>query len=179
MVRRRVEIKKIDDNNKRQVTFTKRRQGLFKKANELCKKCDCQIAVMAVSKAGNLFAFGNPTFDATVQRYLDVKAAEAAAGVPETKADVLHQQQEEPESEEDSESTDLEEDKSLALRLAPPQEKKEEEKKVEEETALWDIPVDEMGLDELQKLNARMEEVKKRIADRANDIIRIGGSVKN
>ncbi|RZC77805.1 hypothetical protein C5167_001963 [Papaver somniferum] len=37
MGKRRIEIQKIEDRKKRNVSFTKRRQGLFKKAAELCR----------------------------------------------------------------------------------------------------------------------------------------------
>ncbi|CAI9099106.1 OLC1v1035877C1 [Oldenlandia corymbosa var. corymbosa] len=133
---------------------------------------------MAVSKAGNFFAFGYPNFDSVIQRYLDVKATEAAAGEssesPETSVTSVLQQ----ESHSDSESTDVDEDMiSLALSLAPPEVRKENRRKAEEDRALGDIHVEEMTLDELQKLNDRMEDLKKKIADRANDIR--FGSVKN
>ncbi|KAK9081861.1 hypothetical protein Syun_031795 [Stephania yunnanensis] len=36
MGRRKIEIKAIEDKNKRQVTFSKRRKGLFKKAEQIC-----------------------------------------------------------------------------------------------------------------------------------------------
>ena len=40
MTRRKIQIKKIDNTTARQVTFSKRRRGLFKKAFELYTLCD-------------------------------------------------------------------------------------------------------------------------------------------
>ncbi|XP_022728549.1 MADS-box protein CMB2-like [Durio zibethinus] len=37
--RQRIEIKKLEDKSKRQVTFSKRRRGLFNKAKELSTLC--------------------------------------------------------------------------------------------------------------------------------------------
>ncbi|CAI9762569.1 unnamed protein product [Fraxinus pennsylvanica] len=70
MVRRKVEIKAIENISKRHTTFTKRRQGLFKKAKDLCTKCEAEATVITVSKAGNIFAFGHPAVDPVVNRYL-------------------------------------------------------------------------------------------------------------
>nr|XP_023887393.1 MADS-box protein JOINTLESS-like [Quercus suber] len=46
MTRRRIQIKKIDNSTARQVTFSKRRRGLFKKAFELSTLCDAEIGLM-------------------------------------------------------------------------------------------------------------------------------------
>ncbi|PHU17068.1 Alpha-glucosidase [Capsicum chinense] len=49
MVRRKIEMKKIENSQYRDVTFTKRRQGLVKKANELAIFCDAQVATIVYS----------------------------------------------------------------------------------------------------------------------------------
>ncbi|KAG9133278.1 hypothetical protein Leryth_021800 [Lithospermum erythrorhizon] len=69
MVRRKLEIKKIEDESKRHVTFTKRRQGPFKKAKELCEKSGDEVAIVSFSLAGNMYAFGHPSVDSIVKRY--------------------------------------------------------------------------------------------------------------
>ena len=45
MTRRKIQIKKIDNATARQVTFSKRRRGLFKKAFELSTLCDAEIGL--------------------------------------------------------------------------------------------------------------------------------------
>ncbi|KAL8158809.1 hypothetical protein V2J09_000346 [Rumex salicifolius] len=59
MVRRKIEIKKIDSTGARQVTFSKRRRGLFKKAQELSTLCDAQIGLLVFSSTGKLFEFSS------------------------------------------------------------------------------------------------------------------------
>ncbi|KAI9079255.1 hypothetical protein K1719_038740 [Acacia pycnantha] len=49
MTRKRIEIKKIDHITARQVTFSKRRRGLFKKAKELATLCDAEIGLIVFS----------------------------------------------------------------------------------------------------------------------------------
>ncbi|KAL5151381.1 MADS-box protein JOINTLESS [Glycine soja] len=59
MVRRKIPIKKIDDVTARQVTFSKRKSGLFKKARELSLLCDAEIALIVFSPGGKLFDYGS------------------------------------------------------------------------------------------------------------------------
>ena len=46
MGRKKINIARISDERNRQVTFTKRKFGLMKKAYELSVLCDCEIAVI-------------------------------------------------------------------------------------------------------------------------------------
>ncbi|XP_031371675.1 agamous-like MADS-box protein AGL29 [Punica granatum] len=57
--RRRTEVKKIEDRIKREVTFSKRRRGLFGKASELAVLCGAEIAVITFSPQGKPYAFGS------------------------------------------------------------------------------------------------------------------------
>ncbi|XP_064981682.1 MADS-box protein SVP isoform X1 [Musa acuminata AAA Group] len=57
MVREKIQIKKIDNTAARQVTFSKRRRGLFKKAAELSVLCDADVALIVFSSTGKLFEF--------------------------------------------------------------------------------------------------------------------------
>ncbi|KAF7840708.1 agamous-like MADS-box protein AGL61 [Senna tora] len=49
--RKKIEIKEINKEANKQVTFSKRRAGLFKKACELCVLCNAQLAVIVFSPA--------------------------------------------------------------------------------------------------------------------------------
>ncbi|XP_068636956.1 agamous-like MADS-box protein AGL29 [Aristolochia californica] len=70
MGKRRTEIKEIQENDRRQVTFSKRRKGLFKKAAELSVLTGAQVAMFAFSPGGKIFTFGQPSVDAVVDAYL-------------------------------------------------------------------------------------------------------------
>jgi MADS-box transcription factor len=59
MGRGRVELKRIENKINRQVTFSKRRNGLLKKAHELSVLCDAEIAVIVFSSRGKLYHFGS------------------------------------------------------------------------------------------------------------------------
>ncbi|KNA07339.1 hypothetical protein SOVF_172860 [Spinacia oleracea] len=62
MVRQRIQIKKIDNVTARQVTFSKRRRGLIKKAHELSTLCDAEIGLIVFSSTGKLFEFSNSRY---------------------------------------------------------------------------------------------------------------------
>ncbi|CAN0929207.1 MADS-box protein J2 [Linum grandiflorum] len=64
MGRRKVEMKKIEDKSRRQVTFSKRRKGLLKKAREISILCDVQLALIVFSSRGRLFQFSSSGADA-------------------------------------------------------------------------------------------------------------------
>ncbi|CDP13359.1 unnamed protein product [Coffea canephora] len=77
MGRRKVEIKKIEDKNSRQVTFSKRRSGLMKKAKELSVLCDVDVAVLIFSGRGKLYDFCSTNSLAKIlQRYHNYAEAE-------------------------------------------------------------------------------------------------------
>ncbi|KAL0856354.1 hypothetical protein Bca101_061507 [Brassica carinata] len=54
MGRGKIEIKKIENKTSRQVTFSKRRSGLIKKARELSVLCDAHIGLIVFSATGKL-----------------------------------------------------------------------------------------------------------------------------
>ncbi|RCV32010.1 hypothetical protein SETIT_6G223700v2 [Setaria italica] len=57
--RGRVELRRIEDRTSRQVRFSKRRSGLFKKARELAVLCDARVALVVFSPAGRLYKFAS------------------------------------------------------------------------------------------------------------------------
>ncbi|KAF8399985.1 hypothetical protein HHK36_015858 [Tetracentron sinense] len=57
MGRGRVELKRIENKINRQVTFSKRRNGLLKKAYELSVLCDAEVALIIFSSRGKLYEF--------------------------------------------------------------------------------------------------------------------------
>ncbi|KAL0738402.1 hypothetical protein Bca4012_014612 [Brassica carinata] len=59
MVRGKIEIKRIENLTSRQITFSKRRKGLLKKAHELSVLCDAQVAAIVFSQKGKLYDFAS------------------------------------------------------------------------------------------------------------------------
>ncbi|OEL12644.1 MADS-box transcription factor 6 [Dichanthelium oligosanthes] len=69
MGRGRVELKRIENKINRQVTFSKRRNGLLKKAYELSVLCDAEVALIIFSSRGKLYEFGSAGITKTLERY--------------------------------------------------------------------------------------------------------------
>ncbi|XP_028797902.1 MADS-box transcription factor 23-like, partial [Neltuma alba] len=69
MGKRKIAIKRIDDITNRQVTFSKRRSGLFKKAKELAILCDAQVGVMVFSNTDKLYEYGSSSLKSIIERY--------------------------------------------------------------------------------------------------------------
>ncbi|XP_068649046.1 agamous-like MADS-box protein AGL13 [Aristolochia californica] len=67
MGKRKVEMKKMEDRQALQVTFSKRKKGLFKKAQELSLLTGVQLLVVAFSPAGRPFSFGD---EGLIHRFL-------------------------------------------------------------------------------------------------------------
>ncbi|CAA0806759.1 Agamous-like MADS-box protein AGL62 [Striga hermonthica] len=77
--RQKITIARIENETNRQVTFSKRRAGLFKKASELSTLCGAESAVVVFSPSGKAHSFGNPSVDAITNRFL----SQVALGRPE------------------------------------------------------------------------------------------------
>jgi len=69
MAREKIQIKKIDNATARQVTFSKRRRGLFKKAEELSVLCDADVALVVFSSTGKLFEYSNSSMKEILERH--------------------------------------------------------------------------------------------------------------
>lgn len=62
MGRGRVQLKRIENKINRQVTFSKRRIGLLKKAHEISVLCDADTAVIIFSTKGKLFEYATDSW---------------------------------------------------------------------------------------------------------------------
>ncbi|GMI99053.1 SUPPRESSOR OF OVEREXPRESSION OF CO 1, AGAMOUS-like 20 [Hibiscus trionum] len=69
MVRGKTQMRRIENATSRQVTFSKRRNGLLKKAFELSVLCDAEVALIIFSPRGKLFEFASSSMQATIERY--------------------------------------------------------------------------------------------------------------
>ncbi|KAI7746170.1 hypothetical protein M8C21_016248 [Ambrosia artemisiifolia] len=68
MGRGKVTLKRIENKINRQVTFSKRRSGLLKKAHEISVLCDADVALIIFSTKGKLCEYAT---DSSMERILD------------------------------------------------------------------------------------------------------------
>ncbi|GMH04379.1 hypothetical protein Nepgr_006218 [Nepenthes gracilis] len=77
MGRGRVQLKRIENKISRQVTFSKRRSGLLKKAHEISVLCDAEVALIVFSTKGKLFEYAtDSSMEKILERYERYSCAE-------------------------------------------------------------------------------------------------------
>ncbi|KAF4381455.1 hypothetical protein G4B88_029810, partial [Cannabis sativa] len=73
MGRGKIVIRRIDNSTSRQVTFSKRRNGLLKKAKELSILCDAQVGLIIFSSTGKLYDYSSSSMKSVIERYNKMK----------------------------------------------------------------------------------------------------------
>ena len=68
--RQKIEMKKIENEDDRLITFLKRRSGIYKKASELVTLCGAEVGVVIFSPAGKPFSFGHPSVESMANHFL-------------------------------------------------------------------------------------------------------------
>ncbi|OAY60312.1 agamous-like MADS-box protein FUL-L isoform X2 [Manihot esculenta] len=77
MGRGRVQLKRIENKISRQVTFSKRRTGLLKKAHEISVLCDAEVALIVFSTKGKLFEYStDSSMESILEKYERYSSAE-------------------------------------------------------------------------------------------------------
>ncbi|XP_039886516.1 myocyte-specific enhancer factor 2D isoform X8 [Simochromis diagramma] len=71
MGRKKIQIQRITDERNKQVTFTKRKFGLMKKAYELSVLCDCEIALIIFNHSNKLFQYASTDMDKVLLKYTE------------------------------------------------------------------------------------------------------------
>ncbi|KAL3845755.1 hypothetical protein ACJIZ3_003158 [Penstemon smallii] len=73
MGRGKIAIRRIDNSTSRQVTFSKRRNGLLKKAKELAILCDAEVGLIIFSSTSKLYDFASTSMRSVMERYDNAK----------------------------------------------------------------------------------------------------------
>ncbi|XP_059650062.1 agamous-like MADS-box protein AGL62 [Cornus florida] len=163
MGRQKIKMAKIEIKNHLQVTFSKRRSGLFKKASELCTLCGVEAAIVVFSPAGKVFSFGHPNVEAMVDRFITRNTA------PNSNA--LHL----VEAHRDASIRALNSHLTQLLNELEAGRKTGEAldrmRKASQCRCWWEAPIDKLGLQELEQLKDSMEELKKNVANQTNKLL--------
>ncbi|XP_019182147.1 PREDICTED: agamous-like MADS-box protein AGL61 [Ipomoea nil] len=152
--RQKIAIKMIDNHASRQVTFSKRRSGIFKKAGELSVLCGAQVAVVVFSPKGKVFTFGHPSFDDVVRRF---QTATEALRVPQ------------PSHPAVQEINVLEEERKRLLENKDGSKGNVAAAQESGNVLWWNRDIDEMGGEELVAYTAAVEALKANAILKARD----------
>ncbi|GLU18269.1 hypothetical protein SLE2022_345770 [Rubroshorea leprosula] len=158
--RQKVEIKKVEKKSNLQVTFSKRRQGLFKKASELCVLCGAKVGIIVFSPKDKPFCFGHPDIETVVDQYL----MEHENPSFDLYGDVYRcQELLQLNKEYEALVMELEREKMIAKAI--------EEGKIRFDEFWWDRDINSMGMEELEEYVNTMEEMKNKLDVGANDLM--------
>ncbi|KAL6339076.1 hypothetical protein AAG906_024227 [Vitis piasezkii] len=156
--RKKIEMKLISASDARQVTFSKRRSGLFKKASELATLCDSETAVIAFSPGGKAFSFGHPSVEAVINRY-DGQSQALDAGDQSVETDNLREL--------------IQRYNALLDQLEVEKKRGEAIKRMgmEMKAKTWLLtPVENLNPTQLQILKVLMEDLKKRVYQQREEL---------
>ncbi|CAI9268518.1 unnamed protein product [Lactuca saligna] len=171
--RQKIEMKKIEEINSRQVAFSKRRIGLFKKASEICVLTEAQIAILVSSPGGRLFAFGHPNPDVLFDCYPNNNNKEYSTTNNITGADTAATQNSTPPLP----MVNFNQHYIEVLRELEAEKKRGETIPVSSEGSCWfDEPVDGLDVEEVRQYLCSLDELKKKVLTRADELTMINNS---
>ncbi|KAL0300600.1 UNVERIFIED_CONTAM: Agamous-like MADS-box protein [Sesamum radiatum] len=153
MGRRKIEIKKIEKKTSLQVTFSKRRTGLFRKASELSVLCGAEIAILIQSPAGKIFSFGNPSVESVLGRFQtggSLAPPRRNGGIGENRIGECAEEVRRLEGEKEMEKSVKEKEKEREL--------------------WWDEPFESMELDELEEYAKALEGLRDNVLHRVEEM---------
>ncbi|KAL1342766.1 hypothetical protein HN51_029278 [Arachis hypogaea] len=163
--RQKIPIEKIPKKSHLQVTFSKRRSGLFKKASELCTLCGVEITIVVFSPADKAFSFGHPEVESIIDRYLVLNPPHES----------ISSTQQLVEAHRNANVRDLNMQLTQLLNHLEMEKKRGEEldhvRKVRQRQFWWESSTDDLGFHELIQLKASIEELKKNLAKHVSKII--------
>jgi len=166
MGRQKIKIEKIAKKSHLQVTFSKRRAGLFKKASELSTLCGVDIAMIVFSPAQKAFSFGHPSVDSMMHRFLN------GSPPPPPPSSGLHQL---IETRRDANVHEQNMQLTQILNQLEAEKKNgevlDQMRKVNRSQCCWEAPIEELELHKLEQLRGALEELKKTVAKQVNNIL--------
>ncbi|CAN6452837.1 unnamed protein product [Victoria cruziana] len=169
MGRQKIEIKKIQNKDNRQVCFSKRRNGLMKKANELCILCGAEIAVIVFSPGGKSYSFGSPSVESVVHRFLNGLSPSSLSSLRTSDADPAHHSSTMKELNQQHDE--------LLQQLEAERKRRSSLQKLHDKTchtqgmAGWDSDVNSLDHGQVEDLLPALEELKSTLMRRAEEIM--------
>jgi pheromone receptor transcription factor len=166
--RQKIEMKKIENEDDRLITFSKRRSGIYKKASELVTLCGAEVGVVIFSPAGKPFSFGHPSVESVANRLLKQNPPQGDNTHPLVEAhrrvriNELNQQYNELFNQ-----LEVEKERGKALQKLT---------KARGNKGWWEVPSEELNHQELQKMNQSLEKLHKNLFNRIKEKAVVGAS---
>ncbi|PHT31530.1 hypothetical protein CQW23_27867 [Capsicum baccatum] len=149
MGHQKIKIAKIEVKNHLQVTFSKCRSDLFKKASEVSTLCGVKIAIIVFSPARKVFSFGHPNNNPIANNSLQLVEAyrnDNVCGLNLQLTQILGE-------------VEIEKKRGESL---------DQMRKTSQSQCWWEAPISQLDLQELEQLKDSMEALKKYVTNQAS-----------
>ena len=139
---KKVEMRKMNNEEDRLVSFSKRRSGIYRKASELSTLCGAEVGILAFSPNGKPFSFGHPCIKSITNKLLSENhtPCDGTQNLLEpyrrVRLNELHQNYKEA---------------CTQMKAAKEQEKKIKKKSLDRSKGWWEEPVIELDMDGLKR----------------------------
>ncbi|PON86822.1 MADS-box transcription factor [Trema orientale] len=165
--RQKVEMVKMTNESNLQVTFSKRRSGLFKKASELCTLCGAEMAIIVFSPGRKVFSFGHPNVEFVIDRFMNRNQPAPTTVTTGTMRLI--------EAHRNANVRELNQQLMQVLGQLDLEKKRAEElkkaRKASQAECWWEGPLETLDLKQLEQLKTAMEELKKTVTQQADRLL--------
>ncbi|KAL7614731.1 hypothetical protein Lser_V15G08462 [Lactuca serriola] len=163
--RKKIEMKRINNMSSLLVAFSKRHSGVFKKASEMCTLCGVEMAIILFSPTKKVFSFGHPSVQTIIDRYLkqnllpSARTSQLVQHYRNTKTQELNVQLTNLRGQLEAEKKTSDELNTI--------------RKARHESFWWDSPIENLGVEQLEKLKVMMLDLKNNSINQAEKIVMV------
>ncbi|XP_009623635.1 agamous-like MADS-box protein AGL62 [Nicotiana tomentosiformis] len=152
-----VRLAKIENQNNRQMTFSKRRNGVFKKANELAVMTDAEVGIIVCPQGSLPYSFGHPNVNETISKYVGEERppSPSSPGIDDKYVQMFRKAN---SREHNTRLNSLQDQLVFALNLK--RKLKQMNKKVESHQEWFKCPIEKMNYTEASMLEDLLLKVK-------------------
>ncbi|KAH0847857.1 hypothetical protein HID58_091649 [Brassica napus] len=161
--RQKIEMVKMKNENNLQVTFSKRRNGLFKKASELCTLCGVEIVVIVFSPGKKVFSFGHPNVDCVIDRFTNINPPHPRQY---TNTQLSDARRNAIVQDLNSHLTQVTEEFEIEKKRAEDLKKKRKNSYISDNW--WKEPIKELNLSQLTEFKCGLEKLRKTVTTEAS-----------
>lgn len=163
---KKIKMVKMENKNHLQVTFSKRRSGLFNKGNQICTLCGAKVLLIVFSPTNKVYSFGHPSAEILIDRFLSGEQTE-----PQQDPTMQYV---EAQRNEDVRYQNI----KYAQLMGQIEEEKKRSAQLKEmkDQGLWWGEIDELDWKQLLYLKASLQELKRKVAAEARRILAEGPS---
>ncbi|XP_016473940.1 agamous-like MADS-box protein AGL62 [Nicotiana tabacum] len=153
-VSKSVHLAKIENQNNRQVTFSKRRNGVFKKANELVVMTGAEVGIIVCPQGSKPYSFGHPNVNETINKYVGEERTPSPSDIDDKYVQMFRKANSRALN---TRLSSLQDQLDFALKLKS--KLKQMNKNVESQQEWFKGPIEKMNYTEASMLNEGLEDL--------------------